>query len=70
MLEFFASIGTTHHMLTAHNVDMLYIFALALVTMAGIFESGITLVHPYSRNKPDFTDLIFSSYVLQAIVTS
>ena len=33
---------------------------------ARILESRKTLVHPHSKNKSDFTDLIFSGYVLQA----
>ena len=32
-----------------------------LVIMVGILEKGITLNHPYSRNKSDYTDLIYFS---------
>ena len=39
-------------------------------TKARILERGLNLVRPHSRNKSDFTDLIFRRYVLQAIVTS
>ena len=39
---------------------------VSLSTLACILESGITLVHPHSRNKSDFKDLIFPCYVLQA----
>ena len=35
-------------------------------TLACILESGIILVHPFSRNKSDFTGLIFSCCFLQA----
>ena len=38
-------------------------------TLAHIFKSRITLVHPHSRSKSDFTDLIFSCYVLEASYT-
>ena len=41
-----------------------------LIQMACILESWITLVHPHSRNKSDFTDLIFLPAMFCKLVTS
>ena len=49
---------------------LLGFFASNLSTMAHILESRLNLVHPHSRNKSDFTDLIFPCHVLQALVIS
>ena len=40
-----------------------------LVPMARILESRITLIHPHSMNKSDFTDLIFCAMFCK-LVTS
>ena len=42
------------------------VFCTEYTPRAILPKRGITLVHPHSRNKSDFTDLIFSCYVMQA----
>ena len=67
MLHFdLIDLGNCKFILFFFQVQAMDLVVLAMFSLARILKSGITLVHPYSRNKSDFTDLIFSCYVLLA----